>query len=118
MTEILPTHTCFDDAIQNLIFLMESRGRHIAGRMKVVHAIIEPEGAPLSHAWIELDRRVFFSGILKGETVMVETDLAEYYRQSRIKVLRRYSIWAAYAEEQRTGRYGPWDPRIQVFVND
>ncbi len=67
---------------------------------------------------MELDRRVFFSGIVEGEKVMVEVDLVEYYRKSHIKVLRRYSMWDAYAEEQRTGRYGPWDPRIQVFVND
>ena len=112
---IYPTNECFDDAIANLIHMME-RGRRFdvaSGLIKIVHAIIEPHGEKLSHAWLEDLDLVFFSGFIDGEKCLVECAREEYYEQSKISHVVRYTLFEAYAEEKKHGHYGPWDEKIR-----
>ena len=117
---IEPTHQCFDDAIQNLIFLMKRQGPEAArrGEMVIVHAIIAPDGEPMAHAWIEQGARVFFTGLIGGERVFCECEREEYYRESRISQRITYTLWEAYAVEKITGHYGPWDPQIKRLCKE
>lgn len=116
---VLPTHECFDDAISNLIWIMEQDGREVAmrGHLLIVHAIICPDGEDIAHAWLERDGKiVIFSGIIEGEKVLVQCDLAEYYEQSIVKESTKYTLFEAYAEEVRHGHYGPWVPRYRALL--
>ena len=118
--DIYPTHTCFDDALENLIFLMKRDGRDavLRGELQIVHAIIAPEDEDIGHAWVENSTSIWFTGILKGERLMVEVDRDEYLQNVKWKLIRKYTLWDAYAEEKRTGHYGPWDPRIIALCAD
>lgn len=114
---LYPTHTCFDDAIENLIWLMRERGREGVkrGEILITHAIIAPDGEDLAHAWIEDDKSVWFSGLLNGQKVTVEADRREYFMNSKCSFFIRYTLFEAYAEEKRTGHYGPWHERIRAL---
>lgn len=121
MPKIYPTHQCFDDALENLIFIMKRDGRDIVkeGRLLIVHGIIEPEGKEISHAWLERDgKTVIFTGILNGERFMVVGDLDEYYAKAKVKDTTKYTLFEAYAEELRTGHYGPWVERYRAICPD
>ncbi len=117
--DIFPTHECFDDAVSNLIFFMQRDGRGpvMRGEIVVVHAIIHPsdEPGPLAHAWIESETCVYFSGLIKGERVMVEADREEYYANANVKKAVKYTLFEAYAEERRRGHFGPWDAEIMLL---
>ena len=119
-TTIYPTHECFDDALTNLIHIMQRDGREIVlrGDLLIVHGIIAPDGEDLAHAWLERDGKVvIFSGILKGDKTMFECDLSEYYKESVVKETTKYTLLQAFAEETRTGHYGPWVERYRALSN-
>lgn len=116
---IYPTHTCFDDAIANLIRLMKQHGREQvrAGEILIVHAIIAPEGVDMAHAWLERGgKTVIFSGFYEGDEIMAEADRDEYYAGAKIQYVVKYTLFEAYDAEQRAGHYGPWDDRIREAV--
>ncbi len=118
---IYPTHTAFDDALEIIIWLMQHGGREDvkSGRLLIVHAIICPYGLDISQAWIERDGKiVIFTGILRGEKVMINVDRDEYYINSKVRDVTRYTLFEAYAEELRTGHYGPWLEKYRVLCND
>ncbi len=115
-----PTHTCFDDALTNLIFLMNRYGTTPVkrGEVLIVHAIIAPDGEDIGHAWIETPTSVFFTSIVKGERVLVEANKIDYLAKSNWKYVKKYTLFEAYEEELRHGHYGPWDPKIRELCPD
>ncbi len=118
--DLHPTHTCFDDALTNLIFIMKRYGTKPVrtGEVIIVHAIIAPDGEDIGHAWIETPTSVFFTSIMKGERVLVEANKIEYLARSNWKYVRKYTLFEAYAEELRSGHYGPWDAKIRELCPD
>jgi hypothetical protein len=113
-----PTHTCFDDAVENLIYLMERDGRHIVKDARIVHAVIAPDGEEMSHAWLEYRGEVYFTAVKDGRRVLVVAGIAEYEAKSKIKHVTKYTLWEAYEEEKRTGHYGPWDPQYRALCGN
>src|SRR5262245_59720253 len=70
--QILPTHTCFDDCLENMSFcLQKNRATLTDGTLLIVHGIITThEGNLGAHAWIELDgKTVMDSGIWRGQKI-------------------------------------------------
>lgn len=120
--DIHPTHSAFDDAIELLIWIMEKkpegRAQVGSGDIRIVHAIFAPEGVKLNHAWLERGESVIFMGLIDGEKVVVTADRTEYYSKSHVTKTVRYTIFEAYAEEKKTGHYGPWDPEIRTLCGD
>jgi len=121
MVDILPTHSCFDDALANLIYLMKREG--IApirtGRLLIVHGIIAPYGEDIAHAWLERDgKTVIFSGVIEGQRAMIEAELQSYYADSHVKESTKYTLFEAYAAELKSGHFGPWVEKYRQLCPD
>lgn len=133
-TAILPTHTCFDDALDYLAHRLKADPSS-EERLTLVHGILlAPEGpkagTPFAHAWVEEELQgrtiVWQDGFidlggfeipLAGGTLRAEQDLArvsystpaaEWRQKMRLRKETRYSARQASAENGRTNHYGPW----------
>ena len=106
---ILPTGTCFDDAMDFLAVLCKESplGGYQPG-LFLVHGICEKGGEPFSHAWCEQGEMVWFSGIFRGEKGMLQTTKKEYYAEMVVTRFTRYSPAEAAEEYQRSISFGPW----------
>jgi len=129
---ILPTHRCFDDALE----LLERRVRHEpmiakSDTIVLVHGVIrgaEGQGdiGRIAHAWLE-ERRpdgawiVWDHGIIwNGQRICFSVEIAEYYRVSRVErdSVVRYTPRQVIEENTRTGHYGPWHPELVALCRD
>lgn len=123
MSDIRPTHSCFDDALDYMVLQLRENPGH-AYRLVIVHALImAPAGTPragevYAHAWCELDGAAWQAGIVDGVRVWYAVDADEYRRHARPVHLTRYSVIEALHANRRTGHYGPWDPMYAAFCND
>lgn len=116
---IMPTHECFDDAVEIVAALVEENRRvMITAEYMIVHAIVAPYGEDMAHAWVESKDTCRFIGLLDGERVLVEYDRAMFYDQMHVKDQTRYTILEACQAEQRTGRCGPWEEKYQRITRD
>jgi hypothetical protein len=117
---ILPTHHCFDDALELLIdFVLADPAR--ASSVRLVHGIgrypaqylddghLKP-GDYFAHAWLEEGPIVWESGLVDGAQVAYAVDRSEHHAYLQIVCGTYYSLLAAWHENQRTGTYGPWRP--------
>lgn len=128
MSTILPTHTCFDDALD---FVEErvladpalARGESLL----VVHAIaLAPEGPrkgePFAHAWVEElvegEWLVWQLGWLGGEQVAYSMPRDEHHRHLQVVDETRYTLRQVHAENCRHGTYGPWEERYQALCRE
>ncbi|QOR55578.1 MAG: hypothetical protein UMS36scaffold28_68 [Phage 59_13] len=117
MTDLLPTHTCFDDAVANMAILLNQNGIQVKDEIRIVHAIIAPYGKPLAHAWVTFRGRAYFSGVMPGgwrAGVSMETE--RYERGMKVVEATRYTIDEAVAEELEKG-IGPWKPEYRALCN-
>lgn len=118
MTTILPTQTCFDDAVEITLRRVEQNpGVLVTDEFVIAHAIVRPYSRDMAHAWVETKSKdakpkdrdeVLFIGILDGERVEVAVDRDEFYASIHVQEVSYYTIRQCVAEEQRTGRCGPW----------
>lgn len=133
-TSILPTHTCFDDALDYLAHRLHQDHR-VGERLTLVHGILlAPEGpkagTPFAHAWVEealpggvvvwQDGFVNLGGFevpLAGGILRAEKDLARvsystpaaaWREKMRVQKETRYTVDQAVAENRRTCHFGPW----------
>lgn len=111
MNVIQPTHQCFDDAVE-LLLVIAKAGEPTDG-IFVVHALIESnepgrEGEIISHGWLEYRDHVFFRGLLRGETIDLAAPRREYYKETKVKELIRYTLWEVAENNQRYNTTGPW----------
>jgi hypothetical protein len=113
---ILPTGTCFDDAIEylNEIALHGQRERLLT--LKLVHGIcLAPEGAqegtPFAHAWVEEAGVCVQAGLFSGEPQKVYYGVkrAEFYAKLRVQVATYYTAPEVVVHNRRTGHFGPWE---------
>lgn len=120
MSAILPTRTCFDDSVENLVFYIErERPLLTNGDLLICHGVIEPEGKEIVHAWLELrGKRVIDSGILNGKKITYEADLASFYSEAKVKDVTKYKPMEAYAAEFRCKHFGPWEQKYRQRCPD
>lgn len=114
-----PTHTCFDDALDFISdFLKVDRRQALT--CELVHGILlRDDGAPYSHAWVEQARStVWTAGLVNGEKVYAGVDAEDYYEEMQVQEATRYSLLEAWAENERTGTYGPWLEKYKRLCRD
>jgi hypothetical protein len=120
MATILPTHHCFDDALEYVEQrVIRDSSLAFDTRLVLAHGILlVPEGhhadRPFVHAWCEETEDghsvVWDAGMLDGERVWFSVDRAEWTAAMRPQLVTRYTLREAWAENVRSGTYGPWCP--------
>ena len=115
-----PTHECFTDTLEHLEHLIKESKQHaFSDKYKVCHGIIAPDGIEFSHAWLEEDsKNVWFSAILEGEKVYASCDLDEYYLESKVKEVTKYTPRQVCQENLKSGHYGPWEKKYWNMCRD
>ena len=114
MPDILPTHTCFDDALDFIYEVIKQHPDNEKG-LYLVHGIVYADGKPSAHAWAEQDGKCIFAGILEGEKSYFAAEQKEYYRELKVKTTAKYSVKAAMRQNLITGNYGPWLPELKAL---
>ena len=124
--DLLPTNSCYDDALDYLESLARDPSTAWIIRRPdtfLVHGIAlmpeqgtQPPGTPYAHAWVELADVVIDAGLLDGRRVWFRRPRADYYAHLRIQSVTRYSMPEALAENRRTGHYGPWKPEYRALL--
>lgn len=113
---IMPTHKCFDDALELLTeFLVKEV--HAEADLRLVHAVcIAPDGHEYSHAWVETGSGLaFFCGLLYGRKVTVEVEAGEYRENVQAKEIFTYTPREAWEHNKKFVTYGPWEERLLVL---
>ncbi len=132
MPKILPTHHCFDDALEFIgERVLEEPSLARGTRLVLVHAIcLAPVDLPplragdrFVHAWVEEtdpicdDVLVWDAGRLEtGQFVRYAIRRTEYRARLRVQDETRYTIRKAYDENVRSGHYGPWIPAYVALI--
>lgn len=123
LTKILPTSTCFDDALDTLFALLTEHPEDtaIAEQVFLVHGIVHPAGYPrMAHAWLEDDQEhtVIFSGIIAGEKRLLLAQRTEYYANMQPEEVTRYTYSQAFVNNRLSGHYGPWKPAYRALCRN
>ena len=120
MPDILPTGTCFEDTTWFFIQEGIKYKRNQDPMWLLVHGICHHEdGRPYSHAWIEHLDKVWFSGIVDGETVFLKASQSEFYREFKVTETTKYT-WTQAVEADRCNRGmpPPWEPKYRRLCKD
>lgn len=123
---ILPTHKCFDDALDFLEYvanreLKKTNGscvkvRDTLRRYVLVHGIYVPAGEPVAHAWVEeVDGSLWQGGILNGEHLYFAVPREHFYTSTNVLECTRYSVSEARDWNYRTGHFGPWEEKYRAL---
>lgn len=121
VTTILPTHHCFDDALNYLDAAILSRPDWAQAHLRLVHGIcLAPEGPkqdePFAHAWVEQDRSVCIqAGIVEGQLVYYGMARAAFYATLRVQVSTAYSVEDALRLNFASNHYGPWESSYRAL---
>lgn len=121
MSTILPTHTCFDDALDYLTERAKRDGWElVASALVVVHAIcLAPDGPhrgeQFAHAWVEEGPTLWQGGILEGQRVFWGASAEEVRAELRVQMEKRYTPAEAAILNRTHNTFGPWDPRIKML---
>jgi len=119
---LYPTHKCFDDAIDYLVFVAMTQGKAELIRYTLVHGILRPKHSnhgEYAHAWLELNNGtddICLDGryLAKSENnkearfVMCEFDRKGYYSEMGVLEVTKYTPAEAQAENIKHENYGPW----------
>lgn len=123
---ILPTRTCFDDALEYLEWiaaeLLLRYGPVDAVRSEllnytVVHAIcLHPEeNHPFAHGWVEHDGEAIEAGILDGVRITYAMPLETHNAKLRVQERTEYTMPEIIEHNYRTGHTGPWIERYAAL---
>lgn len=121
MTDILPTHQCFDDALDLLVEILKSepdiykRG-HLITQWRLVHGrCLAPDGHSYAHAWVENthSHTCYHVGLLNNERVILDAATPEYHAELRVQDCIRYTYPEALRLNRQHGHYGPWLDHLQ-----
>lgn len=111
---ILPTHTCFDDALEYVVGRVKQNPVLASGKeLILVHGILlvpygPDEGRPYAHAWVEESCWCWDCGILEGNKVFYAVAHDEFYFDRSVEQSTRYTILEAYEENRKHRTFGPW----------
>lgn len=120
---ILPTHTCFDDALEFISIRMKDNPR-VASRLFLVHAIcIIPEGREagdlFAHAWVEevlpLAEVVWQDGFLNGQRITYSATKESVYEELKPSRVYRYNLRQAAQMNHKFQTFGPWVAELQAL---
>jgi hypothetical protein len=116
---ILPTHTCFDDALDWIVLEMK-RDRKRRFDLFLVHGIMQAEdGSLYAHAWVEDEAAggpfCWDFGLIGDASCAYAVEKSEYYAGRRVQEVTRYTPMEAWRENERTTHYGPWKPEYQAL---
>lgn len=111
MSDILPTHACFDDAMDYIEHRVRADPRLARGRTLVlVHAIVLSDAdARYAHAWVEEDDQCWDCGLIDGQRVWYAVHRDEYYAIKRVQQTARYTPREILKQNRKHGTYGPWE---------
>ena len=119
--DILPTHDCFEDATQ-IIFklLQEDKSKFTNPNIFLVHAIcLKEDGSKYSHAWIEVEGDVWFSGILDEQKVYLQATKKEFYENFRVVEETKYTLQeACLVAKAHNDIPPPWEHKYQKLCKN
>lgn len=122
---ILPTHHCFDDALDFINALLMGGETERLDGVRVVHGLcLAPEGpkagSPFAHAWIEEAGKCVQAGLLEGQKdkFYFGIDRAEFYAMLRVQVTTVYTVPEALVKNVSTGHFGPWESSYRAIIKD
>lgn len=130
-TVLLPTFTCFDDALEFVVAMAtEEPCLVMADDLFIVHGICltcgdgDDNGAdgaivgrdvPYSHGWVEWHGHVIEAGMLDGQRVYISSDVERWNAMHRPQHTTRYVVRQALEEAVRWQHHGPWLPEYQAL---
>lgn len=107
---LLPTGTCFDDAMD---MLAEYVVRGVTKDIRLVHGFCCWARRPYAHAWIELGNEVYEGKFMAGDRVFMIMPKTAFYKDMVITEPTRYDVAEVAQLTQEHGNYGPWDYRYK-----
>lgn len=119
-TTLMPTHTCFDDALDLLCEFWRERP-DIRDDLRLVHAICRlPGGDLFSHAWLEdiATEQVMFVSLLEADRGVFAADRNEWYADIHVQACTLYTLRDALWHNARSGHFGPWEYRYRRLCRD
>lgn len=122
MATILPTKTCFDDALDYLAAALGEAPEWAFQHLRLVHGVclsppnsVEPD-EPFAHAWVEQDREVVIqAGILDGVKGYYGVPRAQHYALLRVQCTTVYTIEEAWEHNRRSNHFGPWESSYRAL---
>lgn len=120
METIYPTHTCFDDVKEFIIWEFRENSNATLHKYKICHGILHFDtGMPYSHAWIELTHKpqVIDFGFFQCKKIAYIADLTEYYKEKQVSQVTKYTIEEAIEIEKYTSR-SPWRKEYMELCSD
>lgn len=118
MSDLRPTHTCFDDAPDLVVAELKEGNRDIA-RALIVHGIcLAPDKRAFSHCWLEFDGHVVETYLCDNDRVHLAYPIALWRERFQPQYEVRYSLAEWFKLNHDSGHYGPWDPRVKALITD
>lgn len=120
---ILPTHHCFDDALELVALrVKESPALAYGHALTLVHGIAHGHvdgprpGEPYAHAWVEEGARCWDAGLVDGQRIYYAVSRDDFYQARGVTDTTRYTPRQAALENLRSGHFGPWQPAYLALV--
>jgi hypothetical protein len=115
--KILPTGTCFDDAL--FVWAIFTKNSRVPAYL--CHGIcLLADGKPYAHAWIERVDLCIFSGIMQGEKMAFEVPQPDFYEYFRVTDdVTKYTTEDFLSfEDLHERKAGPWEKRYIELTTD
>jgi hypothetical protein len=122
VSDLEPTHSCFDDAVQFFIALgTEGTPAEQLDKFVLVHGIcLAPDDTPYVHAWVEhADDFVVMAGIVEGKREYYKVERGSFYENWRVQEFTVYTVdeFVRACAASRGGTAGPWLPKYIAMQN-
>lgn len=114
---IMPTHTCFDDALDMVCRWIQAEPKKKWNSIVLLcHGICRAaDDEPFAHAWLEMPGNegieVWQSGLVRGKKFAFSVDRDEFYDEMKVSKMTQYTLKEAWMKNKKHGTYGPWDTR-------
>jgi hypothetical protein len=130
LPDILPTHTCFDDALDFFVDMDDMLVRPLTDvheQFRVVHGICRGHacGTMYAHAWVEdannaRDPLVWQAGTRRtdGERVWFAMHAENFHELYAVQRCTRYSLALAAELSRVHGTHGPWRAEYVALCGD
>jgi len=119
VSDLLPTGTCFDDALEYLNErVLADPSLAERSTLVLVHGIARStDGAdePYAHAWCEEAGQAWDAALWNGQRIYYAVARAAFYEARRIADATQYTIRQACLLNYATRHYGPWLPRYRAL---
>lgn len=120
MTDIHPTHACFDDAMDLFVTMLKAGGLNAKRDLRLVHAACQEGDKKWAHAWVQ-DVNVgvsYFVGLISEWPQVLVTASDNYARAMHVVEEHKYDYDEMIHMNRQHGNYGPWVERIRALCKD